>query len=261
MATGTPRILKLNVDLSKCPANLAALIRREGQVQHAAAKIGVHKSTIGKWISGARPLPAKYSALTDAALATGAAAPRVGGNALPSSAQLDQPQAPQPVEPWDGETVATVRYNSVGGKIKTAKKVPIPLARLVEKFQGRSSDAAKAAGWKTGGAITQIFNGVTKYSPHIHERVVRALRGENPLAGQAADFAEDKFTLNIAIAVVTRNEYERLEDIAQVMGCPLAFRMGVGEGSYLVIYAQKDRDKLASFRKLASRDAKKFVCP
>lgn len=243
------------VDFSKCPGDLEAIIRREGGLRHAAKKLGMSDSVLGKMVHGRKVSQAMLDKVAEASLNT-SAGPRVGGAALHG----DEPKAqPQPVEPWDGSK-RDVKYFGVGGKIKTAKKAPTPVADLVDRFQGRCADAARAAGWESGGAITQIFTGVSKYTHRAHERFVRALRGENPVAGDDG-VAEDTYRLGLGIVTVARNDYERLEVLAQVMDSPMVFKIGIGEGRYLCIFSQKDRDKLGKFKKLGVRDAKMFVCP
>jgi|SRR5215469_435723 len=256
--------LKRKIDFSKCtsPA-LQRVVEHEGGIRQAAAALKFDKSTIARWIHGgsmaakfAVDIEAKAASYGNGSAHDEASPARVGGGL-----ERTPPRSSESIPPWDGAK-RTLKLPSVAGKKPvTFKNVPVPLADLIERHNGIRHSAGVALGFNTGSSINNILIGAAKYKAAFHERVVRALRGENPSSEEVHEDAMDNYKLNIAIITVSMQEIERMLDLGKAMGAHLEFKMSLGNPGWLLVFSQKDREKLAMFKRLGARDSKRFVCP
>lgn len=239
---------------SSCPPLLAQLVEQEGGMIAAAKKTGVHCDGLRKIANGERELTLAMETKLKAAL-NGPV--RVAGPALNAKPEPELPK----MKLWDGKR-ADVIVAAKSGKTEKYKKVPVPLVNLLKKFGGSRIRAAEAMGFNSVATVTNVLRGEAQFGERLQEKVHRAMHGLPPASSNNDAFtAQDTFSRGIAICVISIVQYERLEDLAEVMGGTVVFKKSYGATGWIVIYAMSSRDKLQTFKRLAARDAKDIVCP
>jgi hypothetical protein len=173
-------------------------------------------------------------------------------------AEVEKPPVITP--PWN-KKMGTYKYKNPKGKA-VSMKAPADLVQLIKMSGNNLNGAARSigfSGWNTVGNNLEPDKYITK----IHPRVHAALNGL-PIPGngpsEEGSGEEDHFTQGIAICIISLSEYDRIADMAEIIGGTLITKMSAGS-VWIVIYKISGREKLEKFKKLARRDAKKIVCP
>jgi hypothetical protein len=255
MPRGIPAQPKLP---ATCPPVLHQLIKQEGSRVAVARKLKAGTNTINELVNGKKKLTDTMRLRIEAALKD---APHVGGDALPPK-EAEPP--PIVVPPWD-KKMGTVKITKTDGSKQTFK-VPAPIALLFERHDNVKNEVGRALGYSGWNPVNdQITKG--KYVEKLHARAYAALNGlpipgvANRRNGDGEQSIPDGFTLSIAICLVTLSEFERLEEIAEVLGGSMVFKMSAGATGWIVIYKMSARARLEQFKRLGRRDAKRIVCP
>jgi hypothetical protein len=236
------------------PPDLYTLIEREGSIANAARASGIAKYTIAQVAKGTWPLRQKVKVKLDAYIA---GTPHTKMTAEPKPT----PTPPPVIPPWD-KKMETVKITKADGS-KQSFKMPSLIARLFEMHGNVKGAVAKSMGWSGWNPVNDAIT-AGKYEAKIHARAYCAVNGlPIPNGKNTTDEYEkpDAFTLGLAICLVTLSDYEALEELAEVMGCVLVFKMSAGNAGWVVIYRNPHKDKLEKFKRLGKRDAKKIVCP
>lgn len=251
--------LKGNMNMSikvtltdKCPPILKALIEQEGGYAQAAKKIGTYKDAIRKTATGTKEMT---EALKEKILA--ALPPQ------PSSAPFGAPKVAverKEYPPWDGKTRAA-KAHGVGGKSLTLKKIPVPMADLLDKHHGNRAHACRAAGYSSSTPYVTVQEKLSTYTPKMHSRFMAALAGEAPPSEAMATHALDKYITNLAVCMLNLADYEAVEEIAEIFNGELVCRMPLSGSLWMAIFRMSNREKLEKFKRVARRDAKEIVCP
>lgn len=177
----------------------------------------------------------------------------------PAEVSDDQPDnQPQPIPDWDGKRV-NVKSFGYAGKPITVKSVPSSLAELFEKVGGRKGEVARALGYSGWNPVEAGFKKDENYRRKWHPLVIKALRGEIP--GRGADMGQvpDTFKTGFAITLTGLGQFDRVEEIADVIGGQRVFQKNTKAG-LIIIYKFLQRERTEKFKRLASRDAE-IVCP
>ena len=253
----TSRPTRLNME--KCPPELAELINRHGNVANAAKATGLSKWTMRDIGGGRKPFTEKFKAKVLEALAT-----KTNGASHPNPPPViaTSPFAPLGAVPeWDGAR-RSVKYKAQKGKIKTERNLPSPVADLLEMHHGMKAQTARAAGYSGWGGMALHFKPDAKYRKNLHQRVMKALRGDAPTTTPTAtaDQGPDEYRTGFAIVILSLKDYERIDEMAAIIGGHRIFRKSTKAG-WVVFYKFAHRDKTEQFKRLATRDASEIVCP
>ena len=239
-----------------CPPDIFGIILAEGGMKQAARAIGVAASTIRGYATGKTIVKSDVQAKINSFL-------KEHPSAAPTPAPEPEP-APE-IPDWNGKITNYV-FKKGNGEKASFKKIPIELVELLKRHNHNLSAAAKSIGYSGWGPIWASVE-KKNYGDKFHRRVYSALHGLPLPNGNGRTAKEilaeqpDHFTLGLAICLVALSEYERLEDLAEVLGGHEVFKMTAGSAGWLVVYRIKDRDKLEKFKRLGRRDAKKIACP
>ena len=236
-----------------CPPDLFKALNQAGDMTKLSKASGISVYPIKQSARGITKLNPHYQAQLDAYLR---------GEPMQQK-ETTSPFAPPPpvvTPPWDKKIVAIKFTNATTGK-KTTLKLPTLIAQLFERHHNVKNEVGRAMGY--GGWNTVENNLAKNYERKLHARAYAAVNGL-PLpsnGGATSESVQDAYTLGLAICLVGMSEFERLEEIAEIFGGVLVFRMTAGSTGWWAIYRISQRDKLEKFKRLASRDAKKIVCP
>ena len=242
------------VNLDNCPPNLRILYERYGTAASIAKATGISKYTIRDIAGGHKPMSEKFSAKIEEFLA------KPNGAAVPP--ELPPIVATFPVlgaiPEWDGKRRSS-KYKGTGGNIKTEKNLPGPVADLLEKNNASKLKTAQALGYSGWSGVTTVIADNDKYRRKLHEKVIKALRGEVPTAS-APVTEPDEYKLGLAIVLMSLSDYERIDEMAAIIGGHRVFRRNTKAG-WLVIFRFPHKEKTQQFKRLAVRDASEIVCP
>lgn len=240
-----------------CPPELYKIIEREGSIAAAGRATGLAKYTIAQVGKGVWKLSRKMRDKIDAYLEHG---PRAARTTTEKKPMTEAKPEPVTIPPWDKKMV-THKYANKAGK-KTTLKLPALMAELFTRHDNVKNSVGRALGFSGySGVETSLADG--KYESKLHARAYCAVNGLPLPNGKSnsEDDARDGWTLGLAICLVGMNEFEHVEEIAEIMGGALVFKMTAGNAGWWAIYRISHREKLEKFKRLASRDAKKIVCP
>lgn len=255
MSTRTTRL-----DTTNAPPIMAALIAQQGNIKRISTKLHYSVAILRQMGRGERPIPADLEKQMEDLL-------KADGGKVPEKTAAP---ATLPITDWDGKRRDMKVAGRKGEKPVTLKKMPGPLADLAEKLakdQGElptKSDIMRALGFANFSSVTSQSTD-KKYPARLHEKVIRALRGEVPL-GSAEHIAAnaggaDTFRLKIAITFAPPTNYDRLEEIAAIIGGQRSFRRQTKSSGLILIYRFKTAGKVGQFKRLALRDATEIICP
>lgn len=232
--------------------DLHGALIQAGDMKQLSDATGISRYSIQQAARGVKELDTKNQAKLDAYL-KGEPIPK--GNTNPFT-----PPAPVAIPPWDKKMVSIKIVNKTSGKKQTLK-LPALIARLFEMHGNVKNDVGRAMGYSGWNTVQGALDG-GKYEARIHPRAYAAVNGLPLPNGKGhSESVQDNYTLGLAICLVGMNEFEHLEEIAEIMGGTLVFKMTAGNAGWWAIYRIAHRDKLEKFKRLASRDAKKIVCP
>lgn len=233
-----------------CPPLLAELIRLKGTKKAAIELLGTSDGTFYAVLSGAREMSPEWIFKIKAALGQ----PLLGD-------QDGEPPAPPipPFVPWDGTIVTYTMKPKAGVKKGRMVKAPSPLAKLLEKYEGNVSQAARSMGHTSGAIHAILLDPKKKYTEQWQRKVHNALHGAAPQMMQSMGENFDKFTLGIAIVMMGAGSFDRIQEIADILNGHLVFKKNT-KGGWLMIYKMGVVD-LQKFKRLAMRDANEIVCP
>lgn len=251
---------KTSVDLTDAPPILAALVKQQGNFKRISEKVNYSVGILRQMARGERPLPPELEIKMKALLAADGG--EVKDEAASSSALL-------PITAWDGKR-RDAKLRPIKGKPTILKKIPAPLADLVDKLTKNKGepvsqmDVARAIGMSGFNSIATHSKKDAAYNKNLHNKVIAALRGD-VLPGSAAEVAGnsggvDTFKLRIAIVFTNAANYDRIAEIADVIGGRRSFRRNT-KTALIVIYSFKSAGKTGQFKRLALRDATEIVCP
>lgn len=248
-----PSNRKTNMDLSKCPPALAALIGQKGNVKAAGKALNFGLAPLRQMATGKRDIPA--SLLDKIKLLIGddgsPSDPPEQGAPFFDKAKLEIPE-------WDGKTTTHKITKKDGSKI-TVKGLPVELVEVLARNQGSMTKAAKAIGL-SGWAPIQMAIEEDRWGKKLHAKAWCYLNGLPIPNGKRVDADGDAHSLGIVVAQVPASNFERLEELAEVLKGGVAWKMTTGAG-YVVIYKMPNRDDREKFKRLAARDAKNIACP
>ena len=220
----------------KCPPELKRLIEHFGSKEKAFREIHVDKGRMGRVVDGKEEMPADWPARVEKALGGGDEGPKF--------------------VPWDG-TFATLQLKKrTGAPCRVYKNVPSMVIKLMEKFEGNVSAAARASG-TTGNTIQSMIEGKTTFDDRRQRIVFEGLFGVP--AGDAEAQGPDQYRKGIAICIVPSKNYDRVRDVAGLLKGKVFFKLSTPVG-WLVIYELKPMDA-RKFKVIAGRDCQKIVCP
>lgn len=245
--------LRQKTDYSKAPDHFRKLVEQEGTSKAAAKRAGIHPNTFSSVMTGNKPATAGNDKRVHDALAGKQPEER----AVAQPAQDQQPALP-PMEPWDGKKVS-VKMIGKNGEPKTLKGIPEPLAKLIEMNGGSRGRTATAMGYGSSTAIDPLLKGETAFSEHYQLKVHAGLHGVAPQLKQSVA-APDMFQLGLAIVLLNLSQFERVEEIAEILNGKQLFRKATKVG-WIVIYKFTTRTANEKFKRLALRDAQEIVCP
>lgn len=249
------------MDITKAPPVLAALIAQQGNVKRISEKLHYSIAILRQMAHGERPIPADLEQQMEDLL-------KADGGKV--SVKSEPPAEPLPITDWDGKRRDMKVAGFRGEKPVILKKMPGPLADLAEKLHKdmgqlpTKSDVMRALGFSNFASVTNQSDD-KKYPKRLHNRVIRALRGEVPL-GSPAEVAStsggvDTFKLKCAIVFTPPTNYDRLEEIAGIIGGTRSYRRQTKSSGLILIYRFKTAGKVGQFKRLALRDATEIVCP
>jgi len=234
-----------------CPPILAELIRFCGNKKAATKALQCSESLFYKVTKGEKPMPPAWEPRAQAAMGK-----PVEGASYQAEAPPAGPTIP-PFVPWDGKDMRTILAGARPGQKPRKYKLPTPLADLLERHKGNITAMAVSMGLNAG-SLSGVINGQTGFSALNQRRVHAALHGSEPIARPSIeDF--DKYTLNMAICILKASNFDRVNDIADILNGRTIFKMNTKDG-WLVIY-RIGADDLLKFKRLASRDCVKIACP
>jgi hypothetical protein len=236
--------------LDKCPPRLKELIEREGNTAAAADLMKVSKFSLRDIAKGKRPMASWVAEKVEAALS---------GATQQQGTGMETDNAPKTYPDWNGKR-RNVKTMGVGGKVTNTKAVPEPLADLIEKFEGAKAATARALGYSGWGPIQAAYEDSEKYKLKLHVKVLKVLAGEVPTIGPATEQTPDTWKLGLAIVLLSLSEYDRIDEMANILGGQRIFRKGTKAG-WLLIYKFPHKEKTEQFKRLAMRDASEIVCP
>ncbi len=247
----------LEMAREKSTPELGNALAQAGSIIALSEATGISTYAIQQAGKGIKPLDTKNQTKLDAYL---------NGEPMPQKSNTNPFEKPkeQPVTipVWD-KKMETVKFlNKTTGK-KENIKMPALIAELFSRHGNVKNNVGRALGFSGySGVDTALQNG--KYESRLHARAYAAVNGL-PLPtnghGKIEEDVRDAFTLGIAICLVALSDFERREEIAEIMGGALIFKRTAGNTGWWAIYRIAPKDKLEKFKRLASRDAKKIVCP
>jgi hypothetical protein len=251
---------KTRMDLAQAPPVLAALVNQQGNLKRLSEKLNYSVAILRQMTNGERPIPPDLEAKMQALLvADGGPVPNSDGST----------SSPLPITTWDG-TRRDATLRPIRGKPTILKKIPRPLADLVDKLTKAKGepisqmDLARAVGLSGFNMVAAHAKKDAAYNKNLHTKVIAALRGDI-MPGSAADVAltsggVDTFKLRLAIVFTNAANYDRVTEIADVIGGKRSFRRNT-KTSLIVIYSFKSAGKCGQFKRLALRDATEIICP
>lgn len=249
---------KTPVDLAKCPSVLKQLVEREGNFVRAAEKAGLSKYTLREIGNGSRAMTKEVEAKVTAALEN-----KPNGKHQeppPMNTQAAQSyEGPKSYPEWDGKR-RNAKTFSAGGSETITKNLPGPLADLFDKIGGRKVNVARAVGYSGWSAVEPYIANDKKYRTRLHAKVMAALAGDLPLAPPEPTQEPDTYKLDLAIVILSLSEYERVDEMANILGGTRLFRKSTKAG-WLLLFKFPTREKTEQFKRLAKRDTHEIVCP
>lgn len=239
-----------------CPPNLRELLRAvDWSYEQAANLTGLSQSyvaNLARGQKGQRHAGPVALAKIDAGLRQ-----VQGGVSVPAAAA----QAPE-FEPWDNKVRSVVVPKGKNPKIKkrTIKNVPSMLADLVEKFDVNFAAAGRAAG--VVGSTVQLWTeeGAKMFNEKRQRIIWAALHGTPPTGLNGTGDEPDRYTLGLAVVQLQAKNFDRINDVAELLNGRLVFKLNTGVG-WLLVYRMKGEDDLKKFKRIAVRDSGKIVCP
>lgn len=138
---------------------------------------------------------------------------------------------------------------------------PEAIRKLVAKFDGNISAAARAIG-KSTGYLSYKNSRDGKYSEADLAAAQDVLDGKEITPASTATFdpTAHTFKLGICIVVSKTAQFERLYDIGEAMGGQWLMKMSIGT-NWLGILKIVPKDKLQTFAKIAAYDAERIAAP
>lgn len=235
----------------KCPPLLAQLIEFTGTKKQAIRVLGTSDGTFYPVINGSKEMPPAWIIKAKAAMGQ-----PVIGPAAP--AESDAPDVP-PFALWDGKASDTIDIAGRGGqKGRKVKNVPEPLARLFAKGGGNMTTTSRMVS-SSPNTVLKLMEDPKGFTERWQRKVHDALHNVAPAFSASMGIDADKFTLDLAIVTTKGVNFDRINDIADLLNARLIFRKNTGAG-WLLIYKMATPD-LPKFKKIAMRDATEIVCP
>lgn len=245
-----------------CPPLIADLIKHVGSKHQARRTLRCSESTLKKIMSRKAIIRPDWTERATAALAAPPARAPEGPSHLreamntPLIAPAPKSQVPEFV-PWDGKSFRAVTLNKPGGKKTVYKKVPAPLALLLEKYV-TASDASRALGMSSS-VVQHWLAAHSAFDLKRQRRVHAAMHGEIPTSGEDSSEQFDEYRLDLALVMCRAQSYDRIRDIADILNGQLKFKRNTPAG-WVLIYRIKG-DDARKFKRLAGRDALDITCP
>lgn len=245
---------------ASCPPLIADLIKHVGSRYQARRALSCSEATLKKIIEGKAELTPIWIERAKAALARAATlAPE--GPAHLRAAMNAHPFAPKPdlpeFAPWDRKTFGEIAILRGGKKVRTQKKVPMPIVALFNKM-GSMADAGRAIGYSPGW-LQNFIDNKREMNLKLQNKIHAAMHGQVPSSGEGVGEQFDEYRLDMAIVLTKAQNYDRIADMAEILNGKLLFKKSTTAG-WIFIYSIKG-DDARRFKKLAMRDAQEIVCP
>lgn len=238
------------------PPELTALIAKfddgtRGPKQRAAKAAGLHPAHFAKLSRGVEKTTEGTLARIRAALGDEAASP------VPLQSSVSPPE----FVPWDQKTRSIVIPKTKNRNKRTIKNVPSMLADLIE--QNDYNFAAVGRAMSVVGTTAQLWaeEGAEYFNEKRQRQVFAGLHGQiaTGLNGSGAD-EPDRFSLGLAIVQLQAKNFDRVNDVAELLNGRLVFKLNTTAG-WILIYRMKGQEDLQKFKRIVSRDSGKIVCP
>lgn len=161
--------------------------------------------------------------------------------------------------PWDNKLRTVIVPKTRTTPKRMIKNVPSMVADLLEQHGVNFSAGARAMG-VTGGTLRQLAHGEVEFNDKRQRLVFAALHGTLPTGLNGAGEEPDRYSLGLAVVQLQAKNFDRVNDVAELLNGRLVFKLNTTAG-WLLIYRMKGQDDLMKFKRIASRDSGKIVCP
>lgn len=235
----------------KCPPLIAQLIEFTGSKKQAIKVLGTSDGTFYPVINGNKEMPPAWIIKAKAAMGQ----PVIGPS---TTAEPDGPEVPS-FALWDGKAIGTIDIAGRGGqKGRKVKNVPEPLVRLFEKGSSNMTVTSRMLN-SSPNTVLKLMEDPKTFTERWQRKVHDVLHSVAPAFSAQMGADADKYTLDLAIVTTKGVNFDRINDIADLLNARLIFRKNTGAG-WLLIYKMLTPD-LPKFKKIAMRDATEIVCP
>lgn len=228
-----------------CPQVFADFIRLVGSKEATKKVLHIGDTTMNGIVKGKKDVPPhvleamkEYQSKKD-----GSAAP-----AAPKAAEF---------VPWDGTKKSYTIPKR--GKTKKARKVSAPsmIVDLIE-MTGGVTQAARAMG-QAPATLQVVIDGKYPFDEKRQRRVFAALHGSPPTGLNGSGDEPDQYLLNEAFVQLKAANFDRVNDVAELLNGRIIFKTNTPVG-WLLVYRMKGEDAM-KFKRIVARDCIKVTCP
>lgn len=241
-----------------CPIEIVDLIKAVGSKAKAQKVLRAGWEPFRDVVAGTKPMPADWQdKITRFFVERAGVSPNDAVVAHVNDAPAPV-QAGVPFVPWDGAVHAVTFPAARGQKKRVAKKCPVPIYELLSKHGMNISAACRDLGVSTG-SLNPIIWATKPFADKLQRRVHAALHGTPEGAGVDDTDEPDRYTLDLAFVQLKATNYDRVNEVAELLNGRRVFRLHTPAG-WLLVYRFKAEDA-RKFKRIALRDCQKIVCP